>query len=93
MRRGSRKIKLLFPPSAFNNRGDVVGSRIDFNFPPIQSRAMLFSNGKTHDLNELIDPTLGWKLFYAYDINDHGQIVGWGRLNDHWAGFVLTPTP
>lgn len=30
------------------------------------------------DLNELIDPSLGWFLLAANDINDAGQIVGYG---------------
>lgn len=34
------------------------------------------------DLNTLIDPTLGWSLFYAYANNDLGQIVGYGCQSD-----------
>jgi hypothetical protein len=33
------------------------------------------------DLNTLINPSLGWVLLGAHDINDAGQIVGYGFNN------------
>jgi len=33
------------------------------------------------DLNNLIDPSLGWELLRANAINDQGQIVGLGALS------------
>jgi probable HAF family extracellular repeat protein len=33
------------------------------------------------DLNTLIDPSLGWVLLAAYDVNDAGQIVGYASNN------------
>ena len=44
------------------------------------------------DLNSLIDPTAGWDLLSANDINDAGEIVGVGVSpsgDEH--GFLLVP--
>lgn len=55
-----------------NASGDVVGTQ-----GASQGRALLYTNsGGLQDLNTLIDPSLGWVLLAAYDINDAGQIVG-----------------
>lgn len=43
------------------------------------------------DLNALIDPSEGWLLRAAYDINERGQIVGWGEHGGSWHGFRLDP--
>jgi probable HAF family extracellular repeat protein len=41
------------------------------------SRAVLYTDERgLQDLNTLIDPSLGWVLLTANDINDAGQIVG-----------------
>jgi probable HAF family extracellular repeat protein len=46
------------------------------------------------DLNNLILPTSGWTLNYACDINDLGQIVGYGtNPNGVTHAFLLTPVP
>jgi probable HAF family extracellular repeat protein len=39
------------------------------------------------DLNTLVDPSLGWRLFSAYANNDLGQIVGYG-CRDETCGLV-----
>jgi uncharacterized membrane protein len=55
-----------------NASGDVVGTR-GFQQP----RAILYTDaGGLRDLDTLIDPSLGWVLLGAHDINDAGQIVG-----------------
>ncbi|MCH8912583.1 MAG: immunoglobulin domain-containing protein [Planctomycetes bacterium] len=44
------------------------------------------------DLNDLIPPDSGWTLHEAKDINESGQIVGWGLNPDGLGrGFLLTP--
>src|SRR5262245_47336113 len=43
------------------------------------------------DLNEMIPADTGWILSYAADINDAGNIVGWGLINGHTHAFLLTP--
>ncbi len=46
----------------------------------------------TVDLNETIDPGLNWFLESARDINNSGQIVGYGRnASDDFEAFLLTP--
>ena len=43
------------------------------------------------NLNELIDSSSGWQLYFAAGINAKGQIVGRGMLNGEEHGFLLTP--
>jgi probable HAF family extracellular repeat protein len=40
--------------------------------------AFLWQDGVMHNLNDLIPPGSGWDLVKALDINDAGQIVGFG---------------
>jgi hypothetical protein len=70
-----------------NSKGEVVGnSYTDF------SVATLYKNGKVQNLNEAIAPNSGWKLEFATDINDKGQIIGRGTFNGQEnQGFLLTP--
>lgn len=76
--------------SAINNLGQIVGySRLPFQGP---THAFLYSDGSMLDLNNLIDPNSGWTLTEAKDINDLGQIVGWGEINGQTHGYLLTPT-
>lgn len=75
-----------------NSAGVVVGyGEINDDF---DSHAFLWTlGGGLVDLNERIDPALGWVLAGAAGINDAGQIVGWGRIGGVPAGFLLTPIP
>jgi probable HAF family extracellular repeat protein len=60
-----------------NAFGDVVGTR-----GSSQKRAVRYTDaGGLRDLNTLIDPSLGWVLLAAHDINDAGQIVGYAFNN------------
>jgi probable HAF family extracellular repeat protein len=60
-----------------NASGTVVGTR-----GQSQSRAVRYTDAAgLQDLNTLIDPSLGWVLLGANDINDAGQIVGYGFNN------------
>ena len=45
------------------------------------------------DLNGLIDPNSGWLLSRAYDVNDGGQIVGYGKTSGSTHAFLLTIVP
>jgi probable HAF family extracellular repeat protein len=55
-----------------NVAGNVVGTQ-----GQSQSRAVLYTDAAgLQDLNELIDPSLGWVLLSANDINDAEEIVG-----------------
>jgi uncharacterized membrane protein len=84
--RNGQRTPLAFHGLGLNDTDQVVG--LEGGLP---SRAMLYSQGVTHDLNDLIDPGSGWSLLEANDINDKGQIVGLGLLNGHYTGFLLTP--
>lgn len=55
-------------------------------------RAMFWENGATYDLNSLIPANTGWVLKAAHDVNNTGQIVGWGTLNGQVSYFLLTPS-
>jgi probable HAF family extracellular repeat protein len=60
-----------------NASGTVVGTR-----GQSASRAVLYTDAAgLQDLDTLIDPSLGWVLMSASDINDAGQIVGQGFNN------------
>jgi probable HAF family extracellular repeat protein len=68
--------------SAINNLGQVVGG------------SDLWQNGALTDLNTQIDPSSGWAITSATDINDAGQIIGQGTLNGVTHSFLLTaPDP
>lgn len=64
------------------------------------TRAFIWEEGTMYDLNLLIPAGSGWILHVASDINEQGQIVGWGtRLSATAAAprqvraFLLTPMP
>jgi probable HAF family extracellular repeat protein len=71
-----------------NNRGEVVGGTTDGQR---NARAFYYRDGVTVDLNRQIPGASGWVLHAAYDINDAGQIVGWGTHCGRSRAFLLTP--
>jgi probable HAF family extracellular repeat protein len=76
---------------AINNAGKVVGESLYLASERSFSRAVLWDNNSVKDLNKLIPPNSGWKLRRANDINDRGQIVGYGEINGQTRAFLLTP--
>ena len=83
-----------------NNRGQVVGISALFIDPPpappsinflCPCHAAIWQDGAATDLNTLIPPGSGWQLILAIAINDRGQIVGNGMLNNEFRAFLLTP--
>ena len=90
---------------SINDRGQVVGSAdspyesvcsIDGQSVPCikyRLRAFLYRNGKILDLNSLIPSGSGWDLQWASDINDGGQIVGYGVRDGKFRAFLATPGP
>jgi len=70
-----------------NDQGDVVG------YYNVGRNPFLWENGSLVDLQSEIDPLSGWSLQDAYDINELGQIVGYGYLNGQQRGYLLTPVP
>lgn len=73
---------------AINNRGDVVGIS---GSPDSYPRAVLWRDGAVRRLDELIPAGSGWWLYVANDVNDSGEIVGIGAIDDEWHAYVLTP--
>lgn len=77
--------------NSINVGGQVVGSssRADATY-----RAFVYLDDQIQDLNDLIDPNLGWTLLDATSINNSGQIVGYGTnsLGQEHA-FLLNPVP
>lgn len=73
---------------AINAGGAVVGDsqRDDGIFS-----AFVYREGATFELQSLIDPSLGWNLRSALDINDRGQITGYGFVDGRLSGYLLTP--
>jgi probable HAF family extracellular repeat protein len=72
-----------------NNSGTVVGlamTRTNASHAFIST-----AGGKMQDLNKLIPARSGWVLAEAHDINDAGQIVGYGTINGESHAFLLTP--
>jgi len=84
---------------AINAQGWVVGVAVpgvsDLIDPThAAERAFLFDSAAMHDLNDLLGASgAGWVLHSANDINDQGQIVGYGTHNGVIRAFLLTPVP
>lgn len=61
-----------------------------------ERRAFVYMDGKMYDLNEMLLPTtrLRFRLVEARDINDNGQVVGWGAARSGTSnvnhGFLLS---
>jgi probable HAF family extracellular repeat protein len=79
---------------SINDVGQIVGYAENASE---QNRACLFDstgNKNNLDLNTLIDPSSGWILKKAYDINNDGWIVGTGEINGQSHAFLLiVPEP
>jgi uncharacterized membrane protein len=75
--------------NSINNDGLIVGRE--------GGNATLFDiagSGDNINLNDLIDPSLGWTLTTANYINDNGWIIGGGiNPSGQTEAFLLTPEP
>ena len=75
--------------TALSNNGIVVGTSTLINGT---SRAFRWTQaGGMIDLNTLLPPNSGWVLLEAYDVNDKGQITGYGLHNGAGRAFRLNP--
>ncbi len=75
-------------PRAINNSGQIVGEGYSSAW-----HAYTYYGGTIYDLNDLIPGNSGWVLGGAYDINDSGQIVGYGTFSGDQHAYLLTPIP
>ncbi len=74
--------------NAINNQGQIVGNTRN------DGDALYWENGKGYLLDDLLDGSGdGWHLECARDINDSGQITGYGTHNGSKRAFLLTPSP
>ena len=69
-----------------DDSGSVVGASSD---AAGNSRAFLWMPGAMRDLNDLIPPNSGWVLNEARDVNNSGDIVGYGTINGSQHAFLL----
>jgi probable HAF family extracellular repeat protein len=74
--------------SGMNDAGQVVGTF--FAGPADEDRAFLVHDGAMVDLNELVEVD-GWTLVEARDINNRGEIAGWGLRDGRERAFLLRP--
>lgn len=74
--------------SGINGEGKVVGYSTDYGN---KSHAFIWEDGELTDLNDLIDPGLGWELETAADITESGQIVGYGKHGGEMRAYLLEP--
>ena len=62
-----------------------------FELPSDRFHAFLWDEDKMYALDDLIPSESGWKLEFAWNINDLGQIVGEGQFQGQTHMFLLTP--
>src|SRR5579884_4216029 len=55
------------------------------------AHAFVYANGQMTDLNIYLPANSGWELIQATGINNSGQIVGYGTLNQRVHAFLLSP--
>lgn len=84
----TNSLSLLQAPVAINNAGQVVGVS---EYPV---RGLLAQDGTTYKLADLLPAGHGWTLTAVYDINESGQIVGYGtNSSGQTRSFLMTPVP
>jgi len=80
--------------NAINERGRIVGgasNHAQSAREEAMQRAVLWEANAAHDLNALIPAGSGWELQEATDINESGQIVGYGLHHGVRRAFLLNP--
>jgi probable HAF family extracellular repeat protein len=55
-------------------------------------QGFLYDRGALLDLRSLVGSNSGWDVLWPFDINDRGQLTGYGLRNGEFRAFVMTPT-
>ena len=76
-----------------NNLDQIVGWSNIMVGSTVERHAVIWDGGTVIDLNDLIDPALGWRLEYPTMIDDNGTIAGYGYINGEKHPFMLTYAP
>ena len=76
---------------AISDRGQIVGNAYNSDFSVLHAFIWPSSTSQGIDLNTVIPPDSGWELQHASDVNNRGEITGFGVLNGARHAFVLTP--
>lgn len=91
--------------TSLNNRGQAVGSSyyepsflrgrlgrlLKNGIDRRREEVFVWDMNRMINLNELIPAHSGWTLEWAGDVNDQGQIVGYGEHDGQERAFLLTP--
>lgn len=75
--------------NAVNHSDEVVGTDFYQSGMQFESIGLLYSKGRTYDLNALIPPNSGWQIVDAAGINDQGEILGDGYYRGNLMPYVL----
>ena len=73
-----------------NNGGQVVGEAEDGDYIV---HAFLWQNGAMVDLNTLLPANSEWELTTALQINNAGQIAGFGFYQHQYVPYLMTIVP
>jgi hypothetical protein len=79
--------------AAMNDRGDFVGYFSTFDGDVGHGGVFVCLGSTIIDLNDVIEPDSGWRLEEVYDINNRGQIVGFGYHDGQKRAFRFDPIP
>ncbi|MCD4681765.1 MAG: DUF3466 family protein, partial [Bacteroidales bacterium] len=75
-----------------NEKGQIVGkSTMTSSLSDQSYHAILWIDGETFNLNDLVDSSLGWELSEAVDINEKSQISGIGFIDGAKHAYLLDP--
>lgn len=72
-----------------NDAGLIVGDASYGGF----SKATLWEGSHALSLQDQLTDGNNWQLWQALDINNAGQIIGWGSYKGQGVSFLLTPVP
>lgn len=76
-----------------NEIGQIIGvsTLYDANHAFVEDRPFFYSGGVLYDLYSLLPQNSGWSNLTLFDLNDVGQIVGYGLYNGQTTAFVISP--